>query len=300
MPLVCALVGATGVGKTELALALAERLRAEIISCDSCQVYKGFSIGTSQPSAEDLARVPHHLVNFLSPERRYSAGTFCGDVKKLLTANLNTNYILVGGTGLYLQALTEGLADIPPVEDKIRETFAARLASGGLPALYREALQVDPAAGEFLLPQDSQRILRTLELYAQTGSRFSDLRKMRRGGIGQVKTFWLSRERTKLYSLIDGRVLKMVRDGWPEEVRLLRKSVPPDASAWQSLGYKEWVECLNGEKTQKEVISFVQQATRRYAKRQITWFRHQIAAEILDAEAPQDLKINKICAILSA
>ena len=300
MPLLCALVGATGVGKTELALALAERLRAEIISCDSCQVYEGFSIGTSQPSAEDLSRVPHHLVNFLSPELRYSAGAFCSDVKNLIAAHLNTNYILVGGTGLYLQALTEGLAEIPPVDDKVRNEFTARLESEGLPALYSEALRVDPAAEAFLLPQDSQRILRTLELYAQTGLRFSDLRKKRNGGIGAVKTFWLSRERTNLYSLIDERVLKMVRAGWPEEVRRLQQTVALTASAWQSLGYKEWLACLEGKISQKDVVSFIQQATRRYAKRQITWFRHQIEAEIVDAELPQALKIKKICEFLPA
>lgn len=299
MPLLCALVGATGVGKTKLSLSLAKELRAEIISMDSRQIYRDFCIGTAQPSKDALRTIPHHLVDFYPPTESFSVGEFVRKVKTLLRKNPETSYILVGGTGMYLQALTEGLAEIPPVSEDVRERCEKMLAEEGLESLFKKVQEVDPDSAQTILPQDRQRLLRALEVSMQTGRKFSEIRNDRKGGVGRVKTFWLDRERTTLYANIDKRVLQMVEDGWKEEVEALLERVPLDAPAWQSLGYKEWISCIQGKMSEKEVIETVQQGTRRYAKRQITWFRHQTVAERVDLGLPFDENFAKIVRALA-
>lgn len=299
MPLLCALVGATGVGKTKLSLSLAKELRAEIISMDSRQIYRDFCIGTAQPSKDALRTIPHHLVDFYPPTESFSVGEFVREVKTLLRKNPETSYILVGGTGMYLQALTEGLAEIPPVSEDVRERCEKMLAEEGLESLFKKVQEVDPDSAQTILPQDRQRLLRALEVSIQTGRKFSEIRNDRKGGVGRVKTFWLDRERTTLYANIDKRVLQMVEDGWKEEVEALLERVPLDAPAWQSLGYKEWISCIQGKMSEKEVIETVQQGTRRYAKRQITWFRHQTVAERVDLDLPFDENFAKIVSALT-
>lgn len=299
MPLLCALVGATGVGKTKLSLSLAKELRAEIISMDSRQIYRDFCIGTAQPSKDALRTIPHHLVDFYPPTESFSVGEFVREVKMLLRKNPETSYILVGGTGMYLQALTEGLAEIPPVSEDVRERCEKMLAEEGLESLFKKVQEVDPDSAQTILPQDRQRLLRALEVSIQTGRKFSEIRNDRKGGVGRVKTFWLDRERTTLYANIDKRVLQMVEDGWKEEVEALLERVPLDAPAWQSLGYKEWISCIQGKMSEKEVIETVQQGTRRYAKRQITWFRHQTVAERVDLGLPFDENFTKIVSALT-
>ena len=299
MPLLCALVGATGVGKTKLSLSLAKELRAEIISMDSRQIYRDFCIGTAQPSKDALRTIPHHLVDFYPPTESFSVGEFVREVKTLLRKNPETSYILVGGTGMYLQALTEGLAEIPPVSEDVRERCEKMLAEEGLESLFKKVQEVDPDSAQTILPQDRQRLLRALEVSMQTGRKFSEIRNDRKGGVGRVKTFWLDRERTTLYANIDKRVLQMVEDGWKEEVEALLERVPLDAPAWQSLGYKEWISCIQGKMSEKEVIETVQQGTRRYAKRQITCFRHQTVAERVDLDIPFDESFAKIVSALT-
>ena len=299
MPLLCALVGATGVGKTKLSLSLAKELRAEIISMDSRQIYRDFCIGTAQPSKDALRTIPHHLVDFYPPTESFSVGEFVREVKTLLQKNPETSYILVGGTGMYLQALTEGLAEIPPVSEDVRERCEKMLAEEGLESLFKKVQEVDPDSAQTILPQDRQRLLRALEVSMQTGRKFSEVRNDRKGGVGRVKTFWLDRERTTLYANIDKRVLQMVEDGWKEEVEALLERVPLNAPAWQSLGYKEWISCIQGKMSEKEVIETVQQGTRRYAKRQITWFRHQTVAERVDLGLPFDENFAKIVSALA-
>ena len=299
MPLLCALVGATGVGKTKLSLSLAKELRAEIISMDSRQIYRDFCIGTAQPSKDALRTIPHHLVDFYPPTESFSVGEFVREVKTLLRKNPETSYILVGGTGMYLQALTEGLAEIPPVSEDVREHCEKMLAEEGLESLFKKVQEVDPDSAQTILPQDRQRLLRALEVSMQTGRKFSEIRNDRKGGVGRVKTFWLDRERTTLYANIDKRVLQMVEDGWKEEVEALLERVPLNAPAWQSLGYKEWISCIQGKMSEKEVIETVQQGTRRYAKRQITWFRHQTVAERVDLGLPFGESFAKIVSALT-
>ena len=284
MPILFALAGATGIGKSELSLRLAEHYSAEIIGVDSRQVYRGFTIGTAQPSASDMARVRHHLVDFLEPERKYSVGEFCRDVKSILQENPERNYILVGGTGLYMQTLMLGLPQIPAVPESAREELEKIAQAEGADSLYKMTLDADPELAQSVEPNNVQRLIRILEVYRATGRKLSDWQKEREGGIGKLPVFWLQRERDVLYKRIDSRVDKMIKDGWVEEVRELSKTVPLDAPAWQSLGYRELLAAQT-DAEMAQVIEEVKKKTRNYAKRQLTWFRGQMDCVPVDMES---------------
>jgi len=294
MPIQFALVGATGVGKTNLSLSLAEKCKAEIICIDSRQLYKDFCIGTAQPTKMEMEKVTHHLVHFLSPEESYSAGQFCKDVRQIIEANPEKNFILVGGTGLYLQSLILGLPQIPTIDEKIKFQLNELLKKEGLMSLCQKAQEVDPVAMERISENDVQRIMRVLEVYMQTGERLSSIRTERLGGFGSIKTFFLDRPRDALYARINQRVEQMIQDGWLEEVALLQTKFSLTAPAWQSLGYKELLEVLNHKKTLSAIIDLIQKETRHFAKRQLTWFNHQIEAEKIDLSEGEFLAEKKI------
>ena len=284
MPILFSLVGATGVGKSRLSLELAERFDAEIIGVDSRQIYKGFTIGTAQPSLKDMARVKHHQVDFLDPRKVYSAGDFCSNVKKLLVENPNQNYILVGGTGLYLQSLMLGLPQIPKIDESIRQSFEKEASEFGCKNLYEKAKKADSEAMEKVEEYNLQRIIRILEVYELTGRKLSDWQKERVGGIGTVPVFWLDRSRENLYARIDARVDQMMADGWLDEIRELAKTVPMEAPAWQSLGYRELLSAKDSAQVQT-VLEEVKRKTRNYAKRQLTWFRWQVKSVVVDLDS---------------
>ena len=283
MPIVLALVGATGIGKSELSLQLAEHFDAEIIGVDSRQVYKGFCIGTAQPDAACLQRVKHHMVDFLPPTETFSAGEFCRQVKNLLAENPDRNYILVGGTGLYVQSLFLGLPKIPTVPQAVRENLEALAASEGSDSLYKMVCEADPESAQNVNPNNTLRLVRIVEVFQATGRKLSDFQKEREGGIGAVPVFWLQRERDILYKRIDARVDQMIKDGWVEEARELSKTVPLTAPAWQSLGYRELLQAKNASEM-KNVVEEVKKKTRNYAKRQLTWFRWQLESASIDME----------------
>ena len=296
MPILFALVGATGVGKSRLSLELAERFDAEIIGVDSRQIYKGFAIGTAQPSSEDLARVHHHLVDFLDPCKVFSAGDFCANVKRLLSENQNKNYIMVGGTGLYLQSLMLGLPQIPKIDESIRKSFEDDALKFGNDSLYKKAKAADPEAMEKVEVNNIQRIIRILEVYQLTGRKLSDWQKERVGGIGALPVFWLNRSRENLYARIDARVDQMIADGWLDEIHLLAKTVPLEAPAWQSLGYKELLCAKDGTQVQS-ILEEVKKKTRNYAKRQLTWFRWQVKSTEIDldiCDSPVDFVLKRL------
>lgn len=278
-----ALVGATGIGKSELSLRLAEHYDAEIIGVDSRQIYKGFCIGTAQPDAASLVRVKHHLVDFLDPMESFSAGGFCNKVKELLSANPEQNYILVGGTGLYLQSLMLGLPQIPAVPEEVRLELENLAAREGADSLYKIAMAADPELVRNVEPNNVHRLVRIVEVFKATGRRLSEFQKDREGGIGKLPIFWLQRERDALYKRIDSRVDQMIQDGWVDEVNVLAKDVPLSAPAWQSLGYRELLQ-VKSSAEMDEVVEEVKKKTRNYAKRQLTWFRWQIESTPIDME----------------
>ncbi len=283
MPILFALVGATGIGKSSLSLSLAEHYDAEIIGVDSRQVYRGFCIGTAQPDAASLARVRHHLVDFLLPTENYSAGAFCSAVKTLLENNPQRNYILVGGTGLYLQSLMLGLPKIPAVPDDVRRELENLVQTQGTDSLYKMALNADPELVQNVEPNNVKRLIRIVEVFRVTGRKLSEYQKEREGGVGVLPVFWLQRDRGTLYKRIDERVDQMIKDGWLDEVRSLSKTVPLSAPAWQSLGYRELLNARSSLEMQA-VLEDVKKKTRNYAKRQLTWFRGQMDCVSIDME----------------
>lgn len=289
MPILFAMVGATGIGKSNLSLELAEHYNAEIIGVDSRQIYKGFRIGTAQPEEACLSQVKHHLVDFLEPTESYSAGMFCSAVKNLVADNPSKNYILVGGTGLYIQSLVLGLPKIPQIPETVRKELEEAAASNGLDSLYKMALDVDPDAMENVEANNALRIIRILEVYRGTGRKFSEFKKEREGGIGELPVFWLQRNRDVLYKRINERVDQMMADGWLEEAQELAKTVPLDAPAWQSLGYRELLTAKNTAEIEN-ILEEVKKKTRNYAKRQLTWFRWQLKSTEIDMDSRDPMK----------
>lgn len=294
MPILFAIVGATGTGKSRVAVELAARYGAEIIGVDSRQVYRGFAIGTAQPSAADMEKVKHHLVNFLEPEKVYSAGEFCADVRELLAKNPERKFIAVGGTGLYMQSLMLGLPQIPKVDLEVRAELEEFSRTAGLDSLFKIAQEADPEAMVSVDEHNVQRMVRILEVFRATGRKLSDWQKERVGGIGALPVFWLDRPREELYARIDARVGQMMLDGWMEEILRLSETVPLDAPAWQSLGYRELL-AAKGKEEIEFVLKEVQRKTRNYAKRQLTWFRGQMKTTRIDmSECDASVEIPRL------
>jgi tRNA dimethylallyltransferase len=293
MSIIGAILGATGSGKTELAVSIAQKLGAEIICMDSRQLYNGFRIGTAQPSAEDLSAVPHHLVDFLPPEQQYNAAEFAKDVKNLLTKRPSAKFILVGGTGLYIQALCRGLDPLPPSNLEIRERLRKHY-EGKKRELYLAALNANPSIEGKIMQGDTQRLLRILEL-KELGHGIYDIGHCRVGGIGSIPSVWLDFPRDELYRRINERVVKMLKNGWVEEVAELSRTVPANASAWQSLGYMELRNALEKNENPFSIAESIAMKSRHYAKRQITWFKHKENPVHIDGEtAKNESNLKKI------
>lgn len=285
MPILFALVGPTAIGKTELSLRFAESLNAEIICLDSRQIYRGFKIGTAQPGERERARIKHHLTDFLEPSERFSAGSFANLAKEILAQHPGKNFLLVGGTGLYLQALTAGLPRIPEISGAVKTRLKEFHELEGLAACYKLARELDPTAMQKILESDTQRILRVIEVFWESGRRLSEWQREREGGVGDVPTVFLNQDRAALYEKIDRRAKAMFQNGWVEEVETLAKEVPLSAPAWNSLGYREILKMLSGGLSKSACLETIQRETRHFAKRQITWFKHQTPAQQLDVSA---------------
>ena len=288
MPPVLAIVGPTAVGKSALALELAGPLGGEIVNADALQVYRGLDIGTAKPSAEDCRRVPHHLLDILDPREAFSAGEFARRARQAIEEIRGRGRlpILVGGSGLYLRALVEGISPIPPIDPGLREELRRRFDREGLEGLRADLERLDPETAERLAPRDSQRHLRALEVVLGTGRPLSSWTGRAPVGGGSVEAVWigLTAPRGLLYDRLAVRVGRMLADGWVDEVRrLLASGLTPSAPAFQAIGYRELAGHLAGEATLEEAKERIVRATRQYAKRQMTWFRRQSGVEWFDA-----------------
>jgi tRNA dimethylallyltransferase len=291
---VIVLVGATATGKSALALELAELLgdrgvSLEIVNADALQVYRGFDVGTAKPTPEERARVPHHLIDVLDPSQRYSAGEFARRAHRAIGEIRERGGlpVVVGGSGLYVKALLEGLSPVPPGDPEIRAELLRRVRVEGLPALYRELRERDPETAARLPPGDTQRILRALEVERVSGRPLS--RFIRRQPFGTQRLdglrIGLTVERPFLYDQIAARVVRMMDLGWLEEVLgLLEQGLAPDLPAFQAIGYRQIVRHLEGEWTLDEAMADIQRETRRFAKRQETWFRKDSEITWFDAQ----------------
>lgn len=275
---VVAVVGPTASGKTSLALDLAERLDTEIVSADSMQVYQGMEIGTAAPTAEERARVPHHLVSFLDPRDHFSAGDFQRSAREVVS-RLNAQgkpAVVVGGSGLYLRALIDGLFPGPTKDEAVRERLHREADELGVESLYRRLVEIDPEYARVILPGDLRRIVRALEVYELTGTPLSTLHREHREAAEPLEAVQVALDlpRAELYTRIDARVEAMVKVGFLDEVRaLLDRGYEDRLLKLRSLGYREMTAHLKGELSFDEAFDLMKRNTRRFAKRQLVWFR---------------------------
>ncbi len=290
---VVAIVGPTASGKTSLSLDLAERLGGEIVSVDSMQVYRHMDIGTAKPTAAERARVPHHLIDIVDPDEPYHAGRFVADAGRALAAIRSRGRvpILVGGTGLYLSRLQQGLFSLPPIAEEVRAGVLARCQREGAPALHRELAARDPASAARIHPNDRQRVCRALEILLATGIPWSEHLRRRQPAAGLLGAraciIGLHWPREELYARIDRRVEIMLAAGFQQEVeRLLAMGYTASLRPMQAIGYRHMLRFLAGELDSGSLRLEMARDTRRYAKRQLTWFRKVEGLRWMDARRP--------------
>jgi len=277
-PKIIVICGPTASGKTALSIELAKKINGEIISSDSMQIYKNMDIGTAKPSKEEMQGIPHHLLDFVEPNQRYSVAEFKKDAETAIEEILakGKTPIIVGGTGLYVDSLIYGIEyqDIE-LDEKYRQELEYRVEKEGLAPIYEEAKKIDSQAMEKISPNDKKRILRVLEIYKATGKNKTEQEaESRKKGVKyDYIVFAINWEREQLYERINKRVDIMIEQGLIEEVKQLLEKYDEFPTAMQGLGYKEVVEYLQGTTSKEEMIEKIKMETRRYAKRQITWFK---------------------------
>lgn len=266
------IAGPTGVGKTALSIELAKELNAVIISADSMQIYKDMDIGTAKITYEEMEGIPHYMLDICEPVYNYSVGEYQRDVNKLLEKFEKEKrfVILAGGTGLYIKSITEGLAKLPESNNEIRNEFAKRPVE----ELFEELKEKDPESAEQIHYNNKVRIERALEVFYLTGEKFSKLSKMniKENNYEFIKV-GLERDRKKLYERIDKRVDIMFKDGLLEEAKKIYEKYNDSLEKIQAIGYKELFQYFRGEITLEEALELIKRESRRYAKRQFTWFR---------------------------
>ena len=275
-PEVIVICGPTASGKTGLSIELAKKINGEIISGDSMQIYKEMDIGTAKVTREEMQGIKHYLIDIIEPNQRYSVAEFKKDAEKAIEEIINKGKtpIVVGGTGLYIDSLIYG---IEYQNIKLDEEYRKKLekeAEEGLDNLYEKAKKIDPEAMKKISPNDKKRIIRVLEIYKATGKTKTQQEEESRKELKyDYKVFAINMEREKLYERINKRVDLMLQQGLIEEVEKITEKYNEFPTAMQGFGYKEVVEYLENKTTKEEMIEKIKMETRRYAKRQITWFK---------------------------
>ena len=280
LPRLVVILGPTASGKSELGIRLAEKMGGEILVCDSTQVYRHFDIGTAKVPLEERRGIPHHLIDLVEPEEVFTAGDYRRHALEVLedVRGRRKMPILTAGTGLYLRALLEGLADAPARSEELREHLRKRAKEHGAEYLHRLLTRLDRETAGRIAPRDIQKIIRAIEIRVLAGKGVADVHRAGRAALQgyDVRKIGLLPPRPALYSRIEARVISMIEAGWFDEVRrLIAAGVPPDAKPFQFIGYAELRACLEGSLAQDAAIKQIQQSTRQFAKRQITWFRKE-------------------------
>ena len=271
------LAGPTASGKTALAVKLAQALNGEVVSCDSMQVYKRMDIGTAKPTPQQMQGIPHHMIDVAEPWEDYSVSRFCAAAAPIVEdiAARGKTAIIAGGTGLYMDSLIRGNDFAPFPSTGVREELERQADRLGLPAMLERLREIDPESAQRV--HDRKRILRALEVYLETGQTITAHNRRTQLLPPRFTPLWLGLDfesREALYSRINRRVDIMLEAGLMEEIRqLLHSGVPRRCTAMQAIGYKEFVAALDGACTEEEAAEAVKQSSRRYAKRQLTWFR---------------------------
>ena len=299
-PEVIVIAGPTASGKTALSIELAKRINGEIISSDSMQIYKDMDIGTAKVTKEEMQGIKHYLVDFISPDERYTVSNFKKDSEQAIEEILSKGKtpIVVGGTGLYINSLIYGI-EYQEMEfdiDYRNKLMAKAETEAGLQELYEKASSLDPEAMKIISKNDKKRIVRVLEIINATGKTKTEQEILSRakGVKYNFKVFALDMNREKLYDRINRRVDIMIEQGLIEEVKNLLQKYSYFPTAMQGLGYKEVVEYLNNTLTKEEMIEKIKQESRHYAKRQLTWFRKNKEIIWLNAENGIENNINII------
>jgi len=275
-----AIVGPTASGKSALGICLARQLGGEVVACDSTQLYRGFDIGTAKPSEEERSGVAHHLIDVLDPREAATAGSYRERAEAVL-ADLRARRrlpIFTVGTGLYLRALLEGLADVPLRSQELRERLWASAESHGAGYLHRILKRMDPASAEKIASGDEQKLVRAIEVCLLAKKPLSEVHRSGRNPLRgwRILKIGLSPDREALYERIRARTDAMLAAGWIDEVRsLMASGLPEEAKPFDFIGYRELRAVLRGQMQLEEARAAIQQATRSYAKRQLTWFRRE-------------------------
>ncbi len=286
LPRLVVVLGPTASGKSSLGIWLAEKLGGEVVICDSTQVYRHFDIGTAKVPAAEQRGISHHLVDLVEPHEVFTAGEYRRRALAVLDdlRRRSKAPILTAGTGLYLRALLEGLADAPTRSEELRERLRQKAKVRGADHLHHILARLDREAARRIAPRDTQKIIRAIEIRLLAGKPAAEIHRDGRAALEgyDVRKIGLLPPRAALYARIDARVVSMIEDGWMDEVRnLIARGVPADAKPFQFIGYSQLRARLEGRLAEQEAVRQIQQATRRFAKRQITWFRKEPAVQWL-------------------
>jgi len=286
LPRLLVILGPTASGKSELGIHLAERLGGEVLVCDSTQVYRHFDIGTAKVPMAERRGIPHHLIDLVEPEEVFTAGDYRRRALEVLETVRGRRKvpIITAGTGLYLRALLEGLAHAPARSEELRERLRKQAAQHGPEYLHRLLARLDRETAGRIAPRDAQKIIRAIEIRVLAGKGVADVHRAGRAALEgyDIRKIGLLPSRPAVYSRIDARVISMIDAGWLDELpRLIARGVPPNAKPFQFIGYAELRTCLEGSFAQDAAIKEIQQSTRQFAKRQITWFRKEKHVEWL-------------------
>ena len=273
------IAGPTASGKTALAVELAKELNGEVVSCDSMQVYRRMDIGTAKPTREEMQGIVHHMIDVAEPDEDFSVSRYCEMASPIVDDILarGKTAIIAGGTGLYMDSLIRGNAFAPFPATGVRERLEEQADAEGMQAMLRRLQSVDPDSAARLHLSDRKRILRALEVWLETGETITEHNRKTQAIPPRYTPLWLGldfADRAELYHRIDTRVDAMLEMGLMEEIReLLASGIPAKCTAMQAIGYKEFVNALNGEETVEKAAEEVKKSSRHYAKRQLTWFR---------------------------
>lgn len=281
------ITGPTASGKSALGLRIALDLGGEIVSADSRQIYRELSVGAAKPTVQDLNQVPHHFINELSLGQPYSAGLFASQASARIHEIVDRGRvpIVIGGSTLYLHALVHGLSPSIPSDPRVRADLERRLIEQGNEILFEELLRVDPQLASTMDPTKSSRIMRALEVFELTGTPLSEYHRMQMPPVHPYSVTVLTMDRPVLYQRIEKRVDAMLESGLMDEIRKIRAlKLDPILPALKSIGYQEPFAYLDGRCTWDEMVSLIKRNSRRYAKRQLTWFRRYPSYRRIDAQ----------------